>query len=493
MEKNENIFTRQSALSLDYAVINKLITRDLQLNKADTLLLRKYRRSDVTTFLEQPSRYEKQLRDISIFLYNKSPQYKRLVNYFSKMPTFGYTLEPYGIDNDKVNVKSLKNQFRKVTDFLDTMNIKHEFVKVMNTAFREDTFFGYEHYNKDSYFIQQLNPDFCQISSIEDGCFNFAFDFSYFNAFLEKLEMFPPEFKSKYNAFVKDSNLRWQELDSKFTICIKINEDMNYSIPPFAGVFEAIFDIEDYKSLRKDRQKLQNYKILIQKLPMREDSEANNDFMIDYDNMVMFHQQASSAVPDQVAVITSPMEIKDVSFEKSGNADQDNVTKAESEFWSGAGVPQHLFSTDKTSSVGLSMSVQTDEALVFSVLRQIERWINRRMKTLGNFNFKVNMLNLTIFNKQEVFDQVIQAFQYGVPVKTMLGSILGMSPSAMLNMTMLENDILGLNEKFIPPSSAHTSSGDAGSAGNKGGAPQKKAKDLTTEGVKARDKGSSAK
>lgn len=43
---------------------------------------------------------------------------------------------------------------------------------------------------KDSYFIQKLNPDYCQISSIEGGCFNFAFDFNYFKTYPEKLKQY---------------------------------------------------------------------------------------------------------------------------------------------------------------------------------------------------------------------------------------------------------------------------------------------------------------
>ena len=54
------------------------------------------------------------------------------------------------------------------------MNLQHEFIKITTTILREDIFYGYEYSTKDSYFIQKLNPDYCQISSIEDGCFNFC-------------------------------------------------------------------------------------------------------------------------------------------------------------------------------------------------------------------------------------------------------------------------------------------------------------------------------
>lgn len=472
---------RQNAMTINFATLGQLILKDLKKIKTTSNFLQKYRREQVSTFMEQPSKNEKPLRDISITLYNKSPHYKRLIQYFAKMATLDHIVEPYNIDYEKINKKTFSNQYKKVLQFLDLMNIKHEFRKILNTAFREDIFYGYEHMTNTSFFIQKLNPDYCMISSIEDGVFNVAYDFTYFGNNIEQLETFPPEFKSKYNMYLKNKDLRWQELDSTKTIVIKINEDLDYLIPPFAGLFESVFDIEDYKALRKDRQEISNYKVLIQKLPIREDSDDNNDFLIDYDNMMMFHNKAAQSLPDQVALITTPMEIKDIDFEKD-SADVDNVEKSTRDFWGGGGVNGTLFSSDKAGSVGLEASIKTDEEIVFDVLRQIERWINRRLKFfMSNVNFRVNMLNITIFNKEEVFDSAFSASQFGYPTKMLALAALGFSPSAAVNMTLLENDILGLVDKFIPLQSAHTDTGETG-------APTKKKKDLSDEGAKARDK-----
>lgn len=473
----EEIVGRKSAMTLNFAALNQMRIKDLKRIRNENKAVRSYTREDVASYIENPSRNEKQLRDISIALYSKSNQYKRLVQYFAKMATLDYIVEPYNIDPTKVNKKTFLLQYYKILFFLDSMNIKHEFGKVLNVAFREDIFYGYEHYTTDSYFIQKLNPDYCMISSIEDGCYNFAYDFSYFSNNLEKLESFPKEFKSKYNKYLKDNTLKWQELDSKMTICIKINEDLDYNIPPFSAVFEGLFDIADFKALRKDKQEIQNYKILIQKLPIREDSEENNDFMIDFDNMMMFHNKAAEALPPQVALITTPMDITDINFEKD-SVDSDNVQKATSEFWTDTGV--NLF--DKINgSAGLEASIKNDETIVFGVLRQVERWINRRLKFLMNSNFRIRILNTTENNHLEVFESAKVAADFGMPTKMMALAALGNSPSSVIGMTFLENDVLGLVDKFIPLQSAHTLPTD-----DEGGAPKKKG--LTAEGDKNRDR-----
>lgn len=485
----EKDFSRH-AFILDYAKLNQMILKDLKNSRNTSKVFRKYKRSDVLNFLDNPEKSEKQLREISISLYNKSPQYRRLTQYFAYMLTLAYIVEPTGIDYEKYNVKTLGNQYKKILKFLDQMNIKHEFSKILTIAFREDAFFGYEHMTNNSYFIQKLNADYCMISSIEDGCFNFAFDFTYFQTYPEKLAMYPKEFKTKFNRYLKDSNLRWQELDSTKTICIKINEDLEYCMPPFVSLFESIFDIQEYKDLRKDKTEISNYKLLVQKLPIRKDSDSNNDFMIDYDNMVMFHNRASAVLPDQVTMITTPMDITDISFEKD-TADNDNVSKAVEELWEAGGVSRFLFSSDKSSSVGLENSIRTDEMIAFTVLRQIERWINRRLKFfISNVNFRVNMLDMTIFNQQKIFDNALKASQYGFATKIMAGVALGLSPSAVTNMAILENEILKLPEKMIPVSSSHTGGQNEVLAENLDGgqgAPMKDSSELTDAGVKTRD------
>lgn len=469
--------------AMDFATLAKMIVTDLKKDR-QSQVLRKYSKKQVMDFLENPQKYEKQLREISNIIYNKSPHYRRLVNYFAKLPVFSYIVEPFGIDVTKTNKKKFLNQYNAVLNLLDIMNIRHELQKVLTLAFKEDIFYGYEHMTKDNYFIQRLNSDYCRISSVEDGVYNFAFDFSFFDTNQDKLIMFPKEFKSNYEKY-KATKTKWIELDSKNTICIKINEETEYPIIPFAGLFDAIFEIEEFKSLRKTKEEIGNYKVLIQQLPMRQDSEQNNDFTIDFNHMTLFHNKAAEALPENVGLITSPMEIKDISFNKD-RIDNDNVANAERDFWSGSGVSQLLFNAEKAGSIGLDKSIKTDEQIIFGVIRQVERWLNRKLKfTFSNPLFKVNLLDLTVFNVGEVFERALKAAQFGFPVKSIVGATLGLSPSALINMTFLENEVLGLPDMFNAGilASSHTAGAEPN---DKGGRPQQGDK-VSEEGLRTRD------
>src|SRR6185312_6352067 len=168
----------------------------------------------------------------------------------------------------------------------------------------------------------------------------------------------------------------WVELDAKNTICIKINEHMLEAFPPFAGSFDSIFDIEGFKQLRKDREEIGNYMLITQELPIRDDSDNNNDFMIDENMFTYFHNMVADTVPDNVGVVTSPMKLDTVRFDKD-RADNDGVAKAERDFWSCNGTSQLLFNADKSTSEGLRMSIKVDNQMAYDVIVQIQRWINR--------------------------------------------------------------------------------------------------------------------
>lgn len=496
-ESNENVeqkdITRGNVLNFDRTLFQKLVISDLQRSKQGRSFLKKYKQSEVREILENyriPKNQER-LVEISRTLYAKSPQYQRLLKYFSGMLTFPYIITPIK-DIRKLNKNKVLKQYADIGELAKMMNIKHEMTKVLQTAFVEDVFYGYVYKTNKDFYIQKLDYKICKITSVEDGVYNFSIDMAFFEKNEDDLVNWANEIRVKYYQWKtlkgKNSSLsNWVELDAKNTICIKINEDMLETFPPFAGSFDAIFDIEGFKQIRKDREEIQNYMLITQELPIREDSENNNDFLIDQDMMMFFHNMASDTVPDNVGVITSPMPIKSVKFDKD-TANSDGVANAERDFWAGSGTSQILFSSSTNTSQGVLSSIKTDEEIAFTVLNQINRWINRYIK----FNFKdlmfnIQVLSVTYFNKQETFDMYLQAGQYGIPVKSHICAVVGLEPVEMMGMAYLENELLELHEEFIPLVSSHTQSGNEEDLSGTGGAPKKDASKVSDEGQKSRD------
>jgi len=232
-------------ISSKFAVLNRLITRDLNNNTtAPTFSL--FSKDDITTYLSNPYTYEKQLRSAVTYIYGASSHFRRLIQYFAGLNDLSYVITPYRIDPKSVNIKSMNRNYRKVLNTLSSMNIKTQFPKILTVCLREDTFYGTMWVTNDSVTIQQLPSDYCSISTVEGNVPNVTFDFSYFDSRQTLLEYYPSEFKTKYGVYQKNRTTRWIELDSPTSFAIKCNSDiLDYAVPPFAGILREVYEIED--------------------------------------------------------------------------------------------------------------------------------------------------------------------------------------------------------------------------------------------------------
>jgi hypothetical protein len=470
----------------------RLIDLDLYPYRTQEKIIGKYTREQLKKALDAPELdpNQKQLRNISKFLYNASSHYKRLILHFATILTLDHYLEPSGIsDLEKINIKKLKKSYFDNLRIVENMNIKHEFAKVLHAVFKEGIFYGYKHESKDSFFIQQLDPDYCKITFIEDGLYGFAFNFSYFFTYPERLNMYPDEFKriwkEKYESKdkkIKISKYFWEDLSSENTICIKFDENTWYPIPPFIGVFESLLDISDFKELQKTKEIIDNYKLITMKIPINEQSGEQDDYLVSGDHALIFQHNVESVVPDQIGVATVPLEVDVIDFERD-KVDKNKVNDATAQYFSEAGVSSVLFSSDANGSIGVGYSLQTDENVAFTILRQIERWINRYLKNLkGTYQYRIVFPDVTRFNRKDYVADTIKNAQFGIPEKSKLIAVSGDSPSTSTIMNFFEENVLGLTDNWMPLQSSHTQNGN-----EDGGAPNKDIKDLKDGGLKQRD------
>ena len=448
--------------SQQFAAARKMTLRQLGKSlQSNPSVLSRFDSKQVANFLQDPQKYEKQLRQLSNYLYNVNAQYKILVRHMATMPLYAYDLDLVGSVDDYAPVK-VQKAYLKTSQYVDKLNLRHEMSKMLKTAFKEDVFFGYEHESKNSFFIQKLNPDYCQIGvEIEDGVLNFAYDFSYFDKFKNELELFPEEFKFKYQAYESNrKEKQWQVLDSNKAVCFKVNEELTYALPPFNTIFESIFDLDEYKKLKKAKAKMDNFLLLVQNITLNEKGTQMDDFLIDLGLANEFHENTASNLPSGVGLTTSPMDFTAISLDKKNNS-SDSVNEAIREVFTDSGVSQYLFNSDKNTSAGISKSIIADEQVIFDMMRQIERWLNRKLKKMsGTIKFHLTFLDITNYSKTEETDRLLKAGQYGIPDVVRIGATLGMSPNQFYNKAVIENNILGLHELLKPLSSAHTQTGD---------------------------------
>lgn len=265
-------------ISSRFATINKLITRDLN-NNTTSPTFSKYTKDDIATYLSNPYTYEKQLRAAVVYIYGASSHFRRLIQYFVGLTDWAYIVSPYKTDPKVTSANTINRNYRKSLNFLSSMNIKTQFPKILTVCLREDTYYGTFWLTNDNVTLQQLPSEYCAISTVEGNVANVTFDFSYFDSRQALLEFYPPEFKKKYNMYLKNRTTKWIELDSPTSFAIKCNADiLDYAIPPFAGILREVYEIEDYKELRLSKTALENYAMVVVQLGMDEDGNWSLDY-----------------------------------------------------------------------------------------------------------------------------------------------------------------------------------------------------------------------
>lgn len=469
-------------VSSKFALLNRLITRDLNNNKtAPTFSL--YSKDDITTYLSNPYRYEKQLRKAVTYIYGASPHFRRLIQYFVGLSDLSYIVEPYRVDPKKASVRIVNNNYRKVLNTLSSMGIKNQFPKILTVCLREDVFYGTLWITNDNVTIQQLPSDYCAISSIEGNVLNVSFDFSYFDSYNDLLEYYPPEFTTKYNIYKNKRTERWIELDCPTSFAIKCNTDiLDYAIPPFIGILREVFELEDYRQLKLSKTALENYAMLAMTLPLNEDGSWG----IDLDKAKEFWKNLDAVLPEEIGSVLTPMPIDKIGFERTHTGDTDTIAAAEQNLFTAAGVSSLLFNNEKASANALLLSIKADQAITYGIVKSIEDAINRfiQAQSYGK-NFKVNFLDVSPFNRKEVGDAYLKAASYGLPTISAYAASQGIGQAELDAMSFLEGQVIGLQKLFIPiQSSTQMSSSDISTTdtNDEGGAPTKDASELTDSG-----------
>jgi hypothetical protein len=445
-----------------FSKLQQSTVQDVLGGKAENFMAKNYNVSQVNTMLKSPTSEsnQRQLRQMSLYLYLVSSHYRRLINYFAELPTFNYIVKPVKRpikDLNKSETKKYKTSYYETVDDCERYSFKTELPKIMIDALLEGAFFGLIYETEDSFYIKPFPADYAKISSVEDGCYRFSIDLNYFNNQDYLFSAYGEDIQKAYYLYAGnketgqkgDKTLRWYEPENGF--CIKCDENPTVFIPYFAGLFKEVLDLEDYRLLAKAKTEIDNYKVLV----MEQDTDDNGMPKMNYELALKYYREAAGNLPDGIGLILSPFKMLDFTFDKANVADTDNVNKAEGSLWSSSGTTPLLFgSTKATSSSSLILSTKPDEQIAFTLLDQIERNFNLIQKKKNKpYGFMVSFLHQSIFNEKDVRESYSKAAQYGVTgAKLMYAASIGISPSDIVNFSYLEDDVLGLTtESFNRP------------------------------------------
>lgn len=483
--------TQTFAQAFNFAELKNILMQNV--GKSSNRTFVQYSKERLQTYLTNPASNIDNIRDISAFLYRVSQNYKTLINYYSLMPLYSYNSTYITKDwAQPPTAEEFMKNFQEVCKRLDNMNLRTICPQIISTTMRDGVCVGYVYDDEDSFFINFLDPKYCKISALADrNTYIVKFDASYFDVGNNKEFLYgvnedgegawDEAFITGYEEYKNNgAAFKWFELPVERVICTICGDDPTLPLPYFLNIFNSLLDLLDYEALIRSKTELENYVLLVSKIPLLKNSDQVNDFAVDLDLVRATQAVIDEVAPQLAATCFTPCEIEPIFLTNKNQVDDTNIyAEAMDNLFSTIGVSKALFAGE-SNSVGLRHSIRVDESIAFNFLRRIEANIQRYIKLNVSEDFSFKFHEVTIFGADDYKKALKEEVSLGSPKKLDWATI-DKSPLEVMNSTFME-DALGLVDVWKPLSSSFTQSSESGGQ-------EKSEDDLSPEGIETRDQG----
>lgn len=480
--------------------------KELLLNnvgKTKTKTFTQYTKELVKNYVRNPYASLANIRNVSNFLERNSMIYKKIIAYYAQMPLFDYNLT-YRVEAiDSGLDSSVLNEYKDVLVKLQEINMKKEFSKVIATALRDGAYYGFIYDGEgDGFLLQSLDPAYCKISAqTGTGEYIFSFDATYFDSGSNDEYLYGTDLSTEgvwdkifidgYETYKSQgNNYRWFEIPPERSICIISGNDPDMPLPYFLPVFTSLLDLLDLEQILASKTELENYVLLISKIPLLTNAENPDEFAVSIEIVQAMQELIDEVVPSLVGTAYSPCELDVVHFNNQNQAeDTDKLAQSMSNLFSNLGMSELVVSSgSSTNSVGLKQSIQNDESVALGFVDALQNWVNSYIRLNYSDKFIFYFHRTTYFSHADHVTELKDGATLGLPVAMDYATALGHTPYEVLCNTFLEN-ALGIKDGLWKPlSSSYTQSGET----DEGGAPQKDEGDLTEEGANTREEDKNA-
>lgn len=490
-------FTKQERVNEMFKATNTMLDalKLVDLSKTESRTFQAYSRETLRTYLKSPKTYEQQIRNLSRYLYRLCLEYRRICLLYARM-ICGYAFNLIPISDPRNNDDSaLIDMYYDTALRWQRMNFENELTKLLLVAWREDTVYAYAYDDSDqeggTCFYHILDGDYCRVSSFENGVCRFAFDFSYFRSHPTYLEYWDSEFQTKYNAYDKDSSLRWQELEPERQLCFKVNiDDPTMDYPPFASLFESIISNIDLQALKTAKDELSAYKLLVARLKPLTGTKSPDDFEVDPQTALKYYKKFAASLPECVNAVISPLPIEPIEFKDLNTTDDtDMISSSLSNLFKRVGGV--ILDNDKTGTTIYEAQIIADMEIAHSTLvPQINRYLNLYFDYAlgyGKHAFIKYIDGVCPYTRQSKRKELLESAQNGF-AKMSIAILDGTTMLEQISMLKLEK-ALGISDLMDPLNTSYTQSSSSDTDPISGGRPESDPADLTDEGSATREGG----
>ena len=448
-----------------------------------TSRVKEYTEEEVKKIIESGSLLEQQRLSRNYF--NKDGYYKQLILYYATLLKYTGLLIPNPTPGKNLSTSHIQKRYFQAMDYVDKMNLQTIFVEWAQKILTDGCFYGVvSKIDKLHFAVLALPAAYCQ-TRFKDVAGNdlIEFDVSYFNSILNKEDQ--KAALAAYPDFVSAAFRKWDKgkLKSKWIIIpadVGICFPMLDGRPFFLNVIPSTIKYDEAVETEQEREKEEIKKIIVQKIPHLTDGRL----LFEPDEAEEMHRGAVGMVRKNTntTVLTTYADVDSIvsrgSTEKAGSNALESMKQ---NIYSQAGVSGEIFAA--TGGNTTETSIKYDTAIMMYLANKFARFVTNVVNdnfANSNISFKYTILPITHQNEAKYIDSSYKLASSGYSL-LIPALAQGLSQKDLVNLKDLENDVLGITEKLIPPKTSFT---DGGESGSEGGRPTKESDDKKDQTIR---------
>lgn len=401
--------------------------------------------------------------------FNKDGLYKRLIIYYATLLKYQGLLIPNPSFGQELSTSHLKKRYFNAVTFVDKIKLPILATNCAIKALVEGCYFGiFQVSENGNVYVIDLPTSYCRTRFKDlEGNDIIEFNVSYFDKIIDEeerklfLSAYPKEVQAAYKKWKKGKlKSPWIFLSTEMTICFPFFFEGG---PLFLSIID---DIEKYKDavddeIERDLEEIR--KIIVQKIPHLTDGRL----VFEPPEAEEMHKGAVGMLKSNpnISVLTTYADVEAIVSKTSSDNVHNNLDKMLQTVYSDSGTSSQIFSS--TGSSTLETSVKNDVAMMMVFANKVAAFVTflvNKLYSNSNISFKYSILPITYYNEKEYLDMTFKTASSGYSL-ILPALVLGMSQKDLVNIKDLENDVLDLKSKLIPPDSSYTQSGTGNPVG----------------------------
>ena len=446
-----------------------------------TSRIKTYTANEVEKILESGSLTE--LQRLSRNYFSKGGYYKQLVIYYATLLKYTGLLIPNPTLGKNLSTSHIQKRYFQAMDYVDKMNLPTLFVEWAQKALVDGCCYGIISKSDKSHFVVLTLPSlYCQTRFQDvEGNNIVEFDLSYFSTISNEdhrkaaLEAFPDFVVKAYWRWRKGKlSSKWLLIPSDMGVCFPMMD----SRPFFVGVIPSIIQYEESVEIEQEREKEEIKKVLVQEIPHLSDGRL----LFEPDEAAEMHAGAVGMVRNNknTTVLTTYAKVDSITSKTASEKTSTALENMQQNIYSQAGVSGEIFAA--TGGNTTETSIKFDTAVMMHLANKFAKFITNVVNdnfANSNISFKYTILPVTYQNESKYIDANYKLANSGYSL-VVPALAQGLSQKDLVNLKDLENDVLRLTEKLVPPKTSFTSTGED----SEGGRPEKDADEKKDQTIK---------